>query len=174
VKRYAYIAGGVLAALVVAFVAGRYSAPVKVEERVKVETKIETVTEWKDRIVYVKEQKKKATTTTTKKPGGEIVIVKVEETDTDTRAQSDATGSSDTKTEQTATASTVTTTGRPGWALVAGGTWNPRALSLRPERYRLGVDRRLLGTVWLSLAGSAPQGFNLKEARVDAGLRMEF
>lgn len=137
-----------VALLVAAFLAGRFSKPAEVREVVKVETK--TVTEWKDRVVYVKDQKKKATTTTTKKPTGEVVIVKVEETDTDTHATTASDGAL--HSFEVRESEKVTTSAKPGWRAGVNASWS--SLFPRPDAYGVEVDRRLFGTVWLGVRAS--------------------
>jgi hypothetical protein len=167
VRRYLLIALGVVLALVVAYFAGRFSAPVKVEERVKVETKVQTVTEWKERIVYVQDQHRKATTTTTKEPGGKVVIVKVEETETDTKAATDGSGQTHATAETKSEASKVTTSDRPGWRAGLAATWDMHAPTARPGAYGLELDRRLFGTLWLGVRADT-------DRRVGAALSLEW
>lgn len=147
-KRLA-IAGGSILLLVAAFVAGRYSAPVKVEERVKVETKTETKTEWKDRIVYVEAKRSKVRTEETRKPTGEVVIVKTEETETDTRQAREFAGLSLGNFSTQLDQSKVTETARPGWRVGVTAGWSD--LSLKPDLYGLELSRRVAGTVWAGL-----------------------
>lgn len=174
-RRWIYIGVGALAALVVAFLAGRYSAPVKVRTETKVETKTVTVTEWKDRIV--ERQVKgpvRVRVVTVEKPGGERVIEKwIERAPVTTETQTNVTGTAKAETESTSATSRVTEGARPGWAIAASGSWDPRALSSMPDRYGLELDRRVIGTVWLGVRADADdvKGSNL---RLGVAARVEF
>jgi hypothetical protein len=144
------MAGGVVLALVLSFLGGRFSKPARIEERVKVETKVETVTEWKERLVYVqsKDTKKHVETRTVKRPDGAIEIIKVEDSsaDIDTSANANSEGSQTAKVEQVSESLKVTENPRPRFRL---------GLSL-PPRYPVDLptaqvegDVRLVGTLWL-------------------------
>jgi hypothetical protein len=148
-RRRLYIAGGVLAALVVGFLAGKFTTKPKVVETVKVETKTVTVTEWRDRIV--EKQIKgpvQVRTITIEKPGGEKVVERfVYRGPVTTDRTEDGSGSAAQTGTTAATASKVTTSARPGWRLaVMAGT---DRLSLSPTIYGGQIDRRLFGTLWL-------------------------
>jgi len=164
---YAEVAVGALLALAAAFYAGRFSAPVKTVETVKVETKTVTVTEWKDRIVEKRVAGPvRVRTITIEKPGGERVVERVVErgpvtTDTTT----DHAGQSSGTTASNAATVRLSETGRPGWRAAVSAAWSPGRLSLEPARYTAEVDRRLFGTIWLGLRASTD-----KTAGVAVGL----
>jgi hypothetical protein len=75
----------------------------------------------------------------------------------------------------------VVTSARPGWSVAAGGLWDPGQLSvsqaaLEPERYDLELARRIVGAFWIAVAAQT-DGFTLEElerARVGLRLRLEF
>jgi hypothetical protein len=174
VKRRLYIAAGAAAALVVAFVAGRYSRPARVVETVKVETREVVKVEWRDREVVKRvEGPVREVERIVEKPGAERVITRwIERGPVTTDTQSDLTGTASATTDTASATSRVSEGGRPGWSVGAAATWDPRALSSRPERVAVEVDRRMFGTVWLGLRASAePDG---AEPAVGLGLRMEF
>jgi hypothetical protein len=155
-KRKVHVALGGVAALVVAFVGGRYSAPVKAVETVKVETKVVTVTEWKDRVVEKRvEGPVREMERIVEKPGAERVVTRwIERGPVSVDTTTDASGSSSAQAHTTSQASKVTTTGHPGWRAAVTAAWNPGRLSLEPERYTAEVDRRLFGTLWLGVRAS--------------------
>lgn len=148
-KRRLYLAGGALLALVAAYIAGRYSAPTKVVETVRVETQIQTVTEWRDRIVYRDRTKVRTVVVERKAPDGSSETVTTTTQDNDIAGGSESTGSTDTAVAQTSEAKRVTETGRPGWRASVAAGWSPGALSLSPEVYEGRLERRLIGTLWL-------------------------
>lgn len=141
-KKWIAIGAGALLAVVAAFVAGRYSAPVKVETR----TEVRTVTEWKDRVVTKTEQGPVRVRTETREvPGKERVIIRTEDrgpVTTDRNAE--GSGSSAT---QAATV-VIRDSSRPGWRASVLAGWSPGRLELRPEVYGVEVSRRVVGTVW--------------------------
>lgn len=173
-RRRLLIAASSVAALVVAFLGVRYSAPVKTRTETKVETKAITVTQWKDRVVEKTIQGPVRIRTVTREvPGGERVVERVvERGPVTTERQSDLTGQSSGTTASTAATATVSEAGRPGWAVTGGAEWDPGRLALEPERLEIGVDRRVWGTVWLGVRGSAGTGFS--DPRVGATVRLEF
>jgi hypothetical protein len=174
-RRKAIIAGGALALLIATFVAGRYSRPARVVERVKVETKIQTVTQWKDRIVAkrvrgpVREVER-----IVEKPGAERVITRwIERGPVTTDTTSDAAGQTSATSTSATSATKTTETGRPGWSVEIRGLWDPRAPAAIPDRLTLGIDRRVIGTVWLGAAVSGePRSF--PDLRVGLSARLEF
>lgn len=145
-KRRLAIAAGAVAALLAAFLGGRYSRPARVEERVKVETK--TVTEWKDRIVYVeaKKEQRHTTTTATRKPDGTKTIVRVEDVRTDSGASLNASSGGKT-TEDAKTEASRVETSQPSWRVEGQAGWS--RLSPAPDIYGIGISRRVAGTVWV-------------------------
>jgi hypothetical protein len=175
-KRRFLIGGAVLAALVLAYLGGYYSYRPRVVERVKVETKIETRTEWRDREVVRRVQGPERIRTVVREvpgpAGPERVIVRVVERGpetTETLATWDGVAATDTAT--TETASKVTEPARPGWAAGAAALLDPEALWDDP-RLALELDRRIWGTVWLGArAQSAP---DLSDARVGVAARVEW
>jgi hypothetical protein len=146
-----YIAAGVLLALVAAFLGGRFSAPARVEEKVRVETKIQTVTEWKDRVVEKRVAGPvRVRTITIEKPGGERVVERVvERGPVTTETAADLSGSTAVTASSEAASSRVVESARPGWRLSVSAGWAPERLTLRPEVYGVEVSRRVVGTVWL-------------------------
>lgn len=153
-KSRALMSGGVLLALVAAFLAGKYSAPVKTVERVKVETKVETKIEWRDRIVEKRVEGPVRIRTVVIEKEGERRTETTEErapvvVDTSTAKDGGASVESDTKSD----ALRITESARPGWRASVAAGWNPSALRLDPSVYELRLERRLLGTLWLGAWG---------------------
>jgi hypothetical protein len=151
VRARLYIAAGVLLALVAAFIGGRFSAPVRVEEKVRVETKTVTVTEWKDRVVEKRiAGPVRVRTITIERPGGERVVERVVERGPVTVERSgESEGQSSSTASSVGVSERVVESARPGWRLSAVAGWDAEALSLRPELYGVEVSRRVVGTVWL-------------------------
>lgn len=168
-KRWLYIGGAAVALAVVAFLAGRFSAPVKTKVETKVETKTVTVTEWKDRVV-VQRGPVQVRTVTHEVPGGERVIEKWIERGPVTTT-SDLTGQSHGTTESTSATVKVSESGRPEWAAGLSGTWAGRPSSM-PDRIGLELDRRIVGTLWLGLRASSER--DLSARQVGIALRLEF
>jgi hypothetical protein len=146
VKRRVAIAAGALLALVAAYLGGRFSRAARVEERVKVETR--TVTEWKDRIVYVeaKTEQRHTTTTATRKPDGTRTVVKVQDVRTDSGARLNAGSDGKSETAASSDASRVITA-QPSWRLEGQAGWS--RLSPAPDIYGIGISRRVAGTLWV-------------------------
>jgi hypothetical protein len=155
-KRKVYAAIGGLAALVIAFIGGRYSAPVTTVETVKVETKVVTVTEWKDRVVEKRvEGPVREVERIVEKPGAERVVTRwIERGPVSVDTTADVSGSSSAQAHAASQASKVTTAGRPGWRAAVTAAWSSGRLSLEPERYTVEVGRRLFGTLWLGVQAS--------------------
>lgn len=148
VARASAYAAGTLAACAVAFVAGRRSAPVRVEERTV--TQVQRVVEYKDRVVAQKVAGPvRIVTRTVEKPGAERVVERVVErgavtTTTTTDRQGTSTDTSKT------TAEKLTSAGQPGWRVAVSPGWDLRDLTdARPRTWGGEVDRRVLGPVWL-------------------------
>jgi hypothetical protein len=168
-RRELYIVAAGVVVAVLAFVGGRYSLPAKVVERVKVETKVETVTEWKDRIVEKRvDGPVRIRTVVTEVPGPSPACPVLRQTETvedrgpvvtDTIA--DASGGSTVNASTVATSTKITENERPGWRLAAAALWDPRALAYQPDRYQLEVDRRIIGTVWLGARATTDLRFGL-------------
>lgn len=171
-RRRLYIAGGVALALVAAFLGGRFSRPVKVEERVKVETKIETRTEWRDRVIEKRvEGPTREVERIIEKPGAERVITRwIDRGPVTVDTSATAAGTSTASGAASSSASKVTDNARPGWAAGLAATWP--SLSSRPERVGLELDRRILGTVWLGVRASAETDGSAPQ--VGAALRVEW
>lgn len=150
-RKILYGAGG-LALLVVAFLAGRFTGPVKVVEKVKVETKTEYVDRWKEKIVYVeaKTTKRHVETRTEKKPTGEVIVTRVEDSGSETKKSGteDKAGESAGKTASVSESSKVTEYGRPGWRVSAMGAWDPGRPLGTPDLLGLEAQRRLFWTLW--------------------------
>jgi hypothetical protein len=149
-KRWVYIAAGSAFLLVAAFLGGRFSAPTKVREVVKVETKIETVTEWKDRVVEKRVAGPvRVRTITIEKAGERIVERVVERGPVTTERSGESAGQSLSAASSIGVSSRVVESARPGWRLSVAAGWDAEALSLRPGLYGVEVSRRVAGTVWL-------------------------
>jgi hypothetical protein len=170
-KRRALIAAGALAALVVAFLAGRFSAPVRVEERTKVETQIQTVTEWRDRIVEreVVKWRERVVAVETVRPDGTIERTTTTDrgADVDTSIDAEGSGSATAAASERQETERVVSTERPGWGLGVAAAWEPGRLTGKPDRIGLELDRRLFGTVWLGLRADT-------DRRVGLGVRVEW
>jgi hypothetical protein len=151
VRTRLYIAGGVLLAVVAAFLGGRFAAPVRVEEKVRVETRTVTVTEWKDRIIEKRiAGPVRVRTITIEKPGGERVVERiVERGPVTTETAADLSGSTAVAASSAAASSRVVESARPGWRASVAAGWAPERLTLRPEVYGVEVSRRIVGTVWI-------------------------
>lgn len=146
-RRRLVIAGAAALALVAAFLAGKYSSPRKVEERIKIETRVE----WRDREVTKRvEGPVREVERIVERPGAERVVTRwIERGPVTTDTASDASSS----TSAQSSASKVTTPARPDWRASVAAGWDPRALALKPEVYEGRVERRVLGTVWLGAWG---------------------
>jgi len=168
-KRRLYVAAAALLAVAAAFVAGRFSAPVKTRVETKVETKIETRTEWKDRVVEktVAGPVRVRTVIVTKLDGERTVERVVERGPVTTETTTDHSGQSSGTTASSAATVRVTETGRQGWRAAASAAWSPGRLSLEPARYTAEVDRRLFGTIWLGVRAST-------DKTAGASIAMEF
>jgi hypothetical protein len=136
------IAGALLLA-VAAFFGGRFSAPVKTVETVKIEWLEHTRFDVQERIVTVEAKHKR--TEETRAVDGSVTIVTTE--DTDTRAAHDVSTLALTWASGRQEQEKVTERARPGWRLSLGAGWSD--LQARPDLYRLELSRRLVGTVWL-------------------------
>lgn len=175
-KRRAAIAAGALALLAAAYAAGRYSAPVKVEERVEYREIASYRTDWAVRVETVERTRwrERVRVVEVIRPDG--TVERREDRDsaggTDSMAWLDERGGASGQTTTTAASIKVTENARPGWSVGVVGLWDPLALSTRPERWVGEVDRRIAGTVWLGLRGSAGPGFD--QPRLGAALRLEF
>jgi hypothetical protein len=145
------VAAGVLLALVAAFLGGRFAAPVRVEEKVRVETKTVTVTEWKDRVIEKRVAGPvRVRTITIEKPGGERVVERiVERGPVTTETAAESAGQSSSAASSVGVSERVVESARPGWRLSVAAGWAPEALSLRPGLYGVEVSRRVAGTVWI-------------------------
>lgn len=138
-----------LVALVAAFSAGRFSAPLQVEERVEYRTELRTVTvqaKARERVVYREKVTLPDGTTTEKTSSRELLKV-----DTTAKADSTSTG-----------LTAKTTTLRPDWRIgvLAGATWKEPALTIAgPLVLGVQVERRIIGGVsvgaWGSTQGAA-------------------
>ena len=152
-RRWALIAAGAALALAAAYVAGLYAAPVRVEERTRVEwrTVYQIVTQekrvetqgpvrWRERRVEVPG------------PAGPTITVEREEERGPVTITHDLNVNASGSSEGTAEASHVETRGRPGWRFSVGGQWDPERLtSWRPETWTAGIERRLIGPLWLGV-----------------------
>jgi hypothetical protein len=148
VKRRALVAGGAALALVAALVAGRYSRPAEVREVVKVQTRtvfqVERVEVAKrvegpvrivERRVEVPGPAGPTVTVIRTEDRGPVVVthdVNVNAAGTD---------------EASASSSKVTTSARPGYR--ASLAADPLHISLDASSFRFGVERRIVGPLWL-------------------------
>jgi hypothetical protein len=147
-------------------VAGLFAAPVKTVETVKVETKVVTVTEWKDRVVEkTVKGPVQIRTVTHQRPGGERIIERVvQRGPVTTDRATESTGQASATAESTSATSRVTESGRPGYRVGVGAGWDPGRLSLKPDVYQLDVSRRIAGTVWLGAYGRTDKTFGVNIA----------
>lgn len=166
------VALGAVLLLACAFSAGRFSAPLKVEERevervvyrdrvvevekiVEVQAKAETKIVYRDRVV---------------KPDGEVHEREVERTDT--REDTSRVADSKREAEREATRERVVekvVTLRPDWrvGVLAGATWREPAIPLAgPLVLGAQVDRRIIGGlsvgVWFNTVGAAGAALTLE------------
>jgi hypothetical protein len=148
VKRRALYVAGSLLALTAAFLAGKYASPAKVVERIRVETKTVTVTEWKDRVVEKRVQGPvRVVEHITEKPGAERTITRwIDRGPVTTDTTRDGSGSSATKTDAK-TDSSRTVTAQPSWRIEGQAGWS--RLSPSPDLYGINISRRVVGTVWV-------------------------
>jgi len=185
-RRWLVTGAAALAALVIAFVAGRYSAPVKVTEREKViertvrdEAAIASAVA-SARASWQRDVQDHTITRTIYREGKPVERIVYVDRDTHSGGSSEATSSSQLQVtaheeaQRTTEREKITESGRPGWSVGVGGLWNPGRLSARPERYDLELGRRLFGTVWIAARVEADGVTDLKRARVGAALRLEF
>ncbi len=156
-SRKALIAAGVgvAVALVAAFVIGYLNGPEHEVEKVRVETKTVTVTEYKDRIVEQKVQGPvRVRTRVVEKPGAERVIEKwIERGPVSTSTTHDAAGSTTAQAASTAESAKETTRARPNWHVTAAAGWDKLSLAA-PHVWEGRVERRVLGPFWLGVWGS--------------------
>jgi hypothetical protein len=145
VKRRALIAGSVLLAFVVGGMFGRWSKPARVEERTKVETR--TVYQIvRDEHSREERGPERIVTRWRTLPGQVVEVERTEERGPVTVTH-DLNLSSSVVATEAREASRVVTTGRSGWrASVAA---DPLRLSLDARVFRFGLERRLLGPIWL-------------------------
>lgn len=168
-RRYLAIAAGALLALVAAFLGGRYSAPARVETRTEWKEKVVTVTEWKDRVVTQKGPER-IRVVTREIPGGERIVEKVIERGPSTTT-TDTTGQAHSQTDQSSATVSVKEAGRPGWSVGVSGQWAGAPSSAVPDRLGLELDRRLFGTIWLGVRASSR---GTSDPQLGLALRMEF
>lgn len=170
-KRRLYIAGGVLLALVAAYLAGRFSAPVEVKTVTKTERVFDEQAQAHATAATVDKgtERVRVVTITRTEPTGAKVETKTEDRfrANDLKLQSDWTGTVSTRESAKAAASTVSRSSRPGWSVSLAARADAGALSLKPEAYEVGIDRRLFGTVWVGVRADT-------EKHVGASLRLEF
>lgn len=139
-----------LAALLVAFAAGRFTRHPETKWRETVEVRTQYVDRWQERVVtreVVKERVHKETRTETQ-PSGATVTVAVEDSATDSASGSDAAASGETTVAQTVKAEEVKTeSAAPSWRVSALG-----GLRFDGKRYYGGeVSRRIVGPIWLGV-----------------------
>lgn len=172
-RRRAVIAGAALLALVATYLGGYYSYRPRVVERVKVEEKIVTRTEWRDRVVEKRTAGPvRVVTRTVEKPGAERVVEKwIERGPVTSETLATWDGAAAASTETTTAASKVTEPARPGWSGGASVLLNPRVLRDDP-RVALELDRRIWGTLWLGARAQAAP--DLSDARVGFAARVEW
>lgn len=163
-----------LLCLLLGYGGGRYAQPAKVVEKEKVVTVDHDVIKYQDRIVtqkvYVEVEKehKHQETTTTKKPDGEVVTTTKTDTDVDESTKADTN-----KTEEKVVYQDriVTQTvekeklvlRQPDWRISAGagysipyalGQASPGVPGMQGFVVNAGVDRRIVGPVWLGVQGN--------------------
>jgi hypothetical protein len=169
-RRWLYVGGAALAACALSFLAGRFSAPARVETRVEWRKKIVTQTEWKDRVV-TQRGPVRVVERIVEKPGAEREVTRWIERGPVTTTK-DLTGNASATTEINSATRTVSETGRPGWSGGLSAAWDPGRPSSMPDRIGLELDRRIVGTVWLGARASAEP--DLGALRLGLALRVEF
>lgn len=188
-KRWTLIGGGALAALVLAFLGGRYSVrPSKTTEtaaaakqaETHTDAKIETDTDTKQ-TVHRTITRRTAPALPPSLPVAGVCppcpAVQVEEISEDIGTNIDQDQHADLhidgKTAETSATTKTTEVGeRPGWAFGVSALWDPSHPSSKPERVTLELDRRLLGTLWLGARLSSET--DLTAWRVGAAARVEW
>ena len=157
----------VVAALVVAFLAGRFSKPVEVREVVKVETKTETIYAAHSTTTATDKGRVRIVTVVKREPTGAVQTTRTEERAADLTLHSDWTGTESNRASEKAEATTVTRSSIPGWSVGGSALWATRDLSPKPQVYTLEIDRRLFGSLWVGVRVNT-------DRQVGAGARLEW
>lgn len=131
-----YVLLGSTAALVLAFSAGRFSAPIQTK------TIIQEKVVYKDKVDDTKAKDTVSHTTTTKKPDGTVVTV----TDKETKSNEHKT---DDISSTTTSSQTSTTENRPNWRL--GVAYNPGINGLQDRRYTGLLQRRIISEIYVGI-----------------------
>lgn len=162
---FAGAAGLVVALLVAAWLGGRYTAPTKtvtVERTVRDESAITEAVEraraeWSK---SVQDHTTIRTRTVYSECGQPVETERVVYVDRDSHEGGSMDASSATTAQvvthaATETTKTVSAASLPGWSLGASALWTPAALSARPTRATVELDRRLFGTLWVGAQAQA-------------------
>lgn len=160
-RRVAFTAASCVLVAIAAFSAGRFSAPVEIDERVEYRTEWRTreVTRW--RTARAVDTKTTSTPVLLPVPDGGVVLATATTTETREREHADGTATTDTS-GNTAGSSTRTVTLRPDWrvGVQAGASLVAPAVPLTgPLVIGVSVERRIVGGVsaglWANTVGAA-------------------
>jgi len=174
VKRRVIIGACCVVFLVASFLAGRFSAPVDVREKVTTIRDESAITHAvaEARAQWQRETKTRVLIRTIYAEGKPVERVETRDTVTTASGSSGASGAATTATTSHATTQreTVTTSGRPGWALGVGGLWEPGRSGYR---FMVEADRRIVGGLWLGARVAAAPSSNPAPI-FGAALRLEW
>ena len=180
-KRRIAIGAAAVLLLALAFVGGRYSAPVEVRERVTERMVMDEAAVASAvasaRAEWQRETKTRVLIRTVYKDGKPAERTETRDTDsTASGASSSAAASSSASSahaEAQKDSQKVTISGRPGWSVGVGGVWDPGRLDPSPSRVLLSLDRRVLGPVWLGASASVRPSSSL-DPLVGVSARVEW
>lgn len=160
-RQIAIVAGCVLAALVVAFLGGRRSAPVRVEERERIVTQTVVDQAAIQRAVseahaeWTRSATDHSTIRTVYLDGKVVEKIVYVDRDVNSGGSSGSSSNTATQVETRTVTNTITETEkvtefrRASWRISASAGWRLDSLALRPAIYGGEVSRRILGPVWL-------------------------
>lgn len=154
-----------VAACVLAFLAGRFTAKPEVRTVTKTEAQIVTLYQAHATTTSTDKGRVRIVTVTKREPTGSVQTTKTEERAADLTLHSDWTGTESNRASEKAEATTVTRSSSPGWSVGVGALWSVQ--SPKPQAYQLELDRRLFGTLWVGVRADT-------DKRAGAALRLEF
>ena len=167
------LAGAGVALVVLAFLAGRWTAPAT---PARVETKVET--RYVDRVVTAEVVRTvrvagpvRIRTRIVERPGGERVIEREVERAPVTTSTDSAAASSSSSSSSSSASTVAEAPPRPARRVDLEARWNLARPSARPEALGVGLSMRI-GRAWLGLTDEAPTGELLDLERHRPGIRL--